>query len=63
MATGTDTTDIAIIGAGNIGIAVAYYLVIRHGLTRVVLLEPGDPMAMTSASPARTTAIGGRTRP
>ena len=44
-----DTTDIAIIGAGNIGIAVAYYLVAHHGLTRIVLLEPGDPMAMTSA--------------
>ncbi len=49
MADPTDTTDIAIIGAGNIGIAVAYYLVIRHGLTRIVLLEPGDPMALTSA--------------
>jgi len=45
----TDTTDIAIIGAGNIGIAVAYYLVVRHGMTRVVLIEPGDPMALTSA--------------
>lgn len=44
-----DTTDIAIIGAGNIGIAVAYYLVVRHGVTRMVLLDPGDPMAMTSA--------------
>ncbi len=44
-----DTTDIAIIGAGNIGIAVAYYLVVTHGLTRVVLLDPGDPMALTSA--------------
>lgn len=44
-----DTTDIAIIGAGNIGIAVAYYLVVRHGVTRIVLLDPGDPMAMTSA--------------
>jgi glycine/D-amino acid oxidase-like deaminating enzyme len=44
-----DTTDIAIIGAGNIGIAVAYYLAVHHGLTRVVLLEAGDPMAMTSS--------------
>ena len=49
MATTTDSTDVAVIGAGNIGIAVAYYLVVRHGQTRVVLLEPGDPMAMTSA--------------
>lgn len=44
-----DTTDIAIVGAGNIGIAVAYYLVVRHGLTRIVLLDAGDPMALTSA--------------
>ena len=44
-----DTTDIAIIGAGNVGIAVAYYLVVHHGLSRIVLLDPGDPMGMTSA--------------
>ncbi len=49
MAAATDTTDIAIIGAGNIGIAVAYYLVVRHGLRDIVLLDPGDPMALTSA--------------
>lgn len=42
-------TDVAIIGAGNIGIAVAYYLVTRHGAKRVQLLDPGDPMALTSA--------------
>ena len=45
----TETTDIAIIGAGNIGIAVAYYLVTRHGVRDIVLLDPGDPMALTSA--------------
>ena len=44
-----DTTDVAVIGAGNIGIAVAYYLVVNHGLTRVVLIESGEPMALTSA--------------
>lgn len=44
-----DTTDIAIIGAGNIGIAVAYYLATRHGAKRIVLVDPGDPMALTSA--------------
>lgn len=42
------STGIAVIGAGSIGIAVAYHLV-RHGLTDVVLLEAGDPMALTSA--------------
>ena len=49
MTVGPDTTDVAIIGAGNIGIAVAYYLVVRHGLRRVVLLEAGEPMGLTSA--------------
>lgn len=44
-----DHTDIAIIGAGSIGIAVAYYLVKRHGLSRLVLIDAGDPMALTSA--------------
>ncbi|GJD47807.1 D-amino acid dehydrogenase [Methylobacterium crusticola] len=45
----TATTDVAIIGAGNIGIAVAYYLVTQHGVADVVLLDSGDPMALTSA--------------
>ncbi len=45
----SDSTDIAVIGAGSIGIAVAYYLVINHGITRIVLIDSADPMAMTSA--------------
>ena len=45
----THSTDIAIIGAGSIGIAVAYYLVINHGIGNIVLLDPGDPMSLTSA--------------
>ena len=49
MAGLADTADIAVIGAGSIGIAVAYYLATRHGARRVVLLDPGDPMALTSA--------------
>ena len=44
-----DSADVAIIGAGNIGIAVAYYLATRHGVKNVVLVEAGDPMALTSA--------------
>jgi glycine/D-amino acid oxidase-like deaminating enzyme len=42
-------TDVAIIGAGIVGIAVAHYLVARHEIGRVVLVEQGDPMALTSA--------------
>jgi glycine/D-amino acid oxidase-like deaminating enzyme len=45
----SDRTEVAIIGAGIIGIAVAYFLVVRHGMRRVVLLDAGDPMALTSA--------------
>lgn len=44
-----ESTDIAIIGSGSVGIAVAYYLVVRHGVTRLVLLDAGSPMALTSA--------------
>ena len=41
--------DVAIIGAGNSSISVAYHLVTRHGAKRVVLLDLGDPMGLTSA--------------
>jgi glycine/D-amino acid oxidase-like deaminating enzyme len=41
--------DVAVIGAGNVGIAVAYYLVTRHGLRSVALIDPRDPMSLTSA--------------
>jgi glycine/D-amino acid oxidase-like deaminating enzyme len=41
--------EVAIIGAGNIGIAVAYYLVRDHGLRNIVLVDPRDPMSLTSA--------------
>jgi glycine/D-amino acid oxidase-like deaminating enzyme len=40
---------IAVIGAGNVGIAVAYYLVTQHQATQVVLIDPRDPMSLTSA--------------
>lgn len=44
-----DRSDVAVIGAGSVGIAVAYYLVSRHGVTSLVLIDAGDPMALTSA--------------
>ena len=43
------TFDVAVIGAGNVGIAVAYYLVKEQGLRRVALLDHRDPMSLTSA--------------
>jgi glycine/D-amino acid oxidase-like deaminating enzyme len=44
-----DSVDTVVIGAGIIGISVAYYLVLRHGVKHVVLLDGGRPHAMTSA--------------
>jgi glycine/D-amino acid oxidase-like deaminating enzyme len=44
-----DEVDVAIVGAGNVGIAVAYYLVKEHGPRRVALVDPRDPMSLTSA--------------
>jgi glycine/D-amino acid oxidase-like deaminating enzyme len=41
--------DTAIIGAGSIGLAVAYYLSTHHGVGDIVLVDAGDPMALTSA--------------
>jgi len=41
--------EVAIIGAGNIGLAVAYYLVRKHGVRRIALIDPRDPMSLTSA--------------
>lgn len=41
--------EVAVIGAGNIGIAVAYYLLTEQGIRNIALIEPGDPMALTSA--------------
>lgn len=42
--------EIAIVGAGIVGIAVAYFLTVRHGRRNIVLLDPHPPMSMTSAA-------------
>jgi glycine/D-amino acid oxidase-like deaminating enzyme len=41
--------DIAIIGTGSIGLAVAYYLVRDQGVRRIALIDPLPPMSLTSA--------------
>ena len=41
--------DVAVVGAGNVGIAVAYYLAKDQGFKRVVLIDNRDPMSLTSA--------------
>ncbi|MBU6499227.1 MAG: FAD-binding oxidoreductase [Rhodospirillales bacterium] len=40
---------VIVIGAGSIGIAVAYYLVRHHRVRGVILVDPLDPMSLTSA--------------
>lgn len=46
----TIDTDIAIIGAGSVGIAVAFYLKQFKPELRVVLIDEAQPMALTSAA-------------
>jgi glycine/D-amino acid oxidase-like deaminating enzyme len=43
------TADVVVVGAGNVGIAAAYYLVHHHGVRDVVLIDARDPMSLTSA--------------
>ena len=40
--------EVAIVGAGSVGIAVAYYLA-KAGVRRIALLDSRDPMSLTSA--------------
>src|SRR2546421_10065696 len=39
---------IVICGAGIAGIAAAYQLAVVHGLDNVTLVEPGNPLSLTS---------------
>lgn len=41
--------EIAVIGAGSIGIAVAYYLAKTYGRRNIAIVDPRDPMSLTSA--------------
>ncbi|HYC37073.1 MAG TPA: FAD-binding oxidoreductase [Usitatibacter sp.] len=44
-----ERVDVAVIGAGSVGIAVAYYLVRENGVRDVALIDSRDPMSLTSA--------------
>lgn len=44
-----ERVEVAVIGAGSVGIAVAYYLVRDHGVREVALVDSRDPMSLTSA--------------
>src|SRR4051812_8879087 len=43
-----DATKIVICGAGIAGIAAAYQLTVVHGCQNVTLIEPGNPLSLTS---------------
>ena len=43
------SVDVAVIGAGSVGIAVAYYLAVEEGVRSVALIDPLEPMSLTSA--------------
>ncbi|CAM3720534.1 NAD(P)/FAD-dependent oxidoreductase (plasmid) [Agrobacterium radiobacter] len=49
MIASTSSAEIAVIGAGNVGIAVAYYLNAKYGFRDIVIIDPRDPMSLTSA--------------
>src|SRR6266568_8675863 len=42
--------DIAVVGAGIVGIACAYYLMLHRRGLRVAIIDPEPPMSVTSAA-------------
>ncbi len=42
------TADVVICGAGIAGIAAAYHLAVRHGVTDIVLVDERPPLSLTS---------------
>ncbi|MCB1378845.1 MAG: FAD-binding oxidoreductase [Alphaproteobacteria bacterium] len=49
MSSRGNQVEVAIIGAGVVGIATAYYLVKRYGVRRIAIIDHRDPMSLTSA--------------
>src|SRR5471032_2574274 len=46
----TQQADVAVIGAGIVGVACAYYLATSNRAPKVVLIDPLTPMSLTSAA-------------
>jgi len=44
----TRKADVIVIGAGVAGVAVAYHLAVRHGVGKVVVVDPRPPLTLTS---------------
>jgi glycine/D-amino acid oxidase-like deaminating enzyme len=49
MITSHPSAEIAVIGAGSIGISVTYCLNVRYGFRNIAIIDPRDPMSLTSA--------------
>ena len=45
----TNDVEILVIGAGMAGLATAYYLAVEHKRSRLLIVDEGQPMALTSA--------------
>ena len=41
--------DVVVIGAGSVGLSVAYYLARVHGFGRIAIVDALNPMSLTSA--------------
>jgi sarcosine oxidase subunit beta len=42
------TADVVIVGAGIAGVSAAYHLSVRHGVDRLLLVDPRPPLSLTS---------------
>ena len=42
------TAEVVVVGAGIAGISAAFHLAVRQGVDRVVIVEAGDPLSLTS---------------
>jgi glycine/D-amino acid oxidase-like deaminating enzyme len=42
------TADAVVCGAGIAGIAAAYHLSVKHGVKKIVLVDEGAPLSLTS---------------
>ena len=45
----SNDVEILVIGAGMAGLATAYYLAVQHKRSRLLIVDEGQPMALTSA--------------
>src|SRR5262249_5678377 len=54
MTTSVKTAEVVICGAGIAGIAAAYHLAVRRGVTGIVLVDERSPLTLTSDKSAES---------